>query len=275
MDAADYRAPKAEGREPVSIANVDPDFAAAGAHQSPTPSDSRTVSVAKGYESWAPVYDHSPNPLLAREERHLSPLLSDLRNKSTLDLACGTGRWLERLMAPGCASGVGIDCSLAMLRVAGRKEAISGRLARANCENLPFPSEAFDLAICSFAVGHIADLESVVRELGRVTRAGADVFVSDLHHQAHARGWRVGFRDGDGTAIQIETYPRTPEEIVHTFCTNGFRCQTHEPLYLGEPEKPLFVQAGKSHSFIGACQMPAVFVCHFRRIGSPDRSRAG
>ena len=258
----------------MSIANVDPDFATAGAHQSPTPGGSRTVSAAEGYDSWASLYDHVPNPLLAREERHLSPSLSDLRNKSALDLACGTGRWLERLMAQGCAWGIGIDSSLAMLRVAGKKKTIRGQLTRANCESLPFPNATFDLTICSFAVGHITDLGSMVRELGRVMRPGSDVFVSDLHPEAYARGWRVGFRDAGGKAIHIETCPRGANEIANVFCANGFQCQTHEVLYLGEPEKPLFVQAGRSHLFADACNLPAVLFCHFRRIESSDRSRA-
>jgi ubiquinone/menaquinone biosynthesis C-methylase UbiE len=228
----------------------------------------RTVSAAEGYEWWAPTYDHAPNPLLAREERCLSALLTDLHSRSVLDLACGTGRWLERLMKRGCESGVGIDCSIAMLRIAGEKPAIRGRLARADCHSLPLPVDCFDLAICSFAVGHIHQLESVARELGRVTKAGADVFVTDLHSEAYARGWRVGFRLG-GTAIQIETRPRTADEIVRVFGRNGFECKMHETLWLGVPERSIFERAGKLDSFVAACRLPAVLVCHFRRHGSP------
>jgi ubiquinone/menaquinone biosynthesis C-methylase UbiE len=274
MDAAGHRIAKTEGREPVSVAtNIDRDFVTDSKHEHPAPGDSRTVSAAEGYACWAPIYDHAPNPLLEREERHLLPLLTDLRNKSALDLACGTGRWLERLMTHGCESGVGIDCSSAMLRVAGKKSALRGRLATADCEQLPLPNAAFDLAICSFALGHIRDLESMVRELGRVTKPGADVFISDLHPEAYAHGWRVGFRDR-GTAVQIKTLPRATDEIVRAFCTNGFKCETLEPLWLGEPERPHFASAGKSHSFAEACGLPAVLVCHFRRLGSPDRRRA-
>jgi len=235
--------------------------------------DARRVSAAEGYEWWAPSYDHAPNPLLTREERYLSALLTDLNGKSALDLACGTGRWLERLMDQGCESGVGIDCSSAMLRVAGEKPAIRGRLARADCECLPLPSDCVDLAICSFAVGHIQNLESVARELGRVTKVGADVFVTDLHSEAYARGWRVGFRWG-GTAVQIETRPRTADEILRAFGSNGFQCKMHETLWLGNAERPIFERAGKSDSFVAACRLPAVLVCHFRRHGSPDRRRA-
>jgi ubiquinone/menaquinone biosynthesis C-methylase UbiE len=231
-------------------------------------SESREVSAAEGYEWWAPSYDHAPNPLLAREERHLTTLLTDLRHKSVLDLACGTGRWLERIFAQGCESGVGIDNSSAMLRVAGAKPAIRGRLARASCESLPLPSDCYDLAICSFAIGHIHDMESMACELCRVTKAGADVFVTDLHSEAYARGWRVGFRFG-ATAVQIEAHPRTADEIVRVFGRNGFHCEMYETLWLGEPERPIFERAGKLGAFIEACRWPAVLLCHFRRRGSP------
>lgn len=222
------------------------------------------VPVAEGYERWAPTYDHAPNPVLAREERYLMPLLANLEGKSVLDVACGTGRWLEKLLLRGCGSGVGIDLSVAMLRVAGRKSTLRGRLAQAPCEDLPFTNAAFDFAICSFALGHFCELRPAVCELKRVTKIGADVFVSDLHPAAYQRGWRVGFRDR-GASVQIAVQWRSTDEIMAAFASNGFECVTQVPLWLGEPEQPLFVRAGKSETFEEACQLPAVLVCHFRR----------
>jgi|SRR5271156_1399691 len=248
---------------------VEPELSAAGGQRLSTASDSPTITVAEGYERWASIYDHAPNPLLAREERHLLPLVLEMHHKCILDLACGTGRWLERLIAQGGMAGVGIDSSAAMLRVAKRKDTITGRLARAACESLPLPASVFDLAICSFALGHIRELGSVVRELARVTKPGADVFVSDLHPEAHARGWRVGFRN-QSAAVQIETLPRAAEEIVRVFCSNGFESAALMPLCLGDPEKAIFARAGKGHLFVEACQLPAVLVCHFRRSDSPN-----
>ena len=232
------------------------------------------VSVAEGYERWAPTYDQAPNPLLNLEERKLAALLPGLSGKHVLDLAYGTGRWLEKLTARGVCVGIGVDLSAAMLRVAGKKPAITGRLAQADCLALPFRSEVFDLVLCSFALGHIHDLGAMVRELARVTKAGADVFVSDLHPEAYARGWRTGFRDSL-SAMQIEMSSRSAEEIIRAFYSGGFECLTHLPLCLGEPEKPIFARAGKSHLFARACQVPAVLVCHFRHTSAESRSRGG
>lgn len=251
--------------------NVAPEEPAPVELERSDPSKQAPLSAAEGYDRWAPIYDQDPNPLLAREERHLLPVLdllpAGLRNKHILDLACGTGRWLERLTVAG-ASGVGLDRSEPMLRVASGKSLIAGRLTRAACENLPFRSNVFDLAICSFALGHILDLGSMARELARVTKPSADLFLSDLHPDAYDRGWRVGFRDKTA-AVQIETVPHSPDTTVQAFASNGFECVTQEALWLEEPEKHFFARAGKPDRFAGASQLPAVLIFRFRRINSP------
>jgi len=228
------------------------------------------LPVAEGYSRWAPTYDSVSNPLLACEERHLLPLLNDVSHRRVLDLACGTGRWLTKLVAQN-PSGVGIDCSRAMLQVARGKQAIAHRLVGGVCEVLPFRAASFDLVICSFALGHVRDLNAAVEELARVTRPGADLFVSDLHPEAYARGWRVGFRD-ENMSVTIEMVPRTAEKLAQAFAENQFQCELHRSLWLGDPEQPLFARAGKSELFIEACKVPAVFFCHFRRSDLvPDR----
>ncbi len=237
--------------------------------------NSLMLPVPEGYKRWALSYDTTPNPLLACEERYLLPLLDDIRKKRVLDLACGTGRWLTKMMAQYPMSGVGIDSSSAMLQVARGKQAIADRLVGGVCEALPFRAAVFDLVVSSFALGHIRDLSATIRELARVTRPGADVFVSDLHPQAYASGWRVGFRDEDRSAT-IEMVPRTAAGLLQAFVENGFRCKMQRSLWLGEPEKPLFERAGKSILFIEACKVPAVLTCQFRRIDSAaDRTSTG
>jgi len=228
------------------------------------------VPVAEGYARWAPTYDTVPNPLLACEERHLLPLLDGLRNKRILDLACGTGRWLARLVSrPGC-SGVGIDCSAEMLRIARAKSRIADRLVGAEAEILPFSDASFDLAVCSFALSHVHELRPLIQEQARVLRMGGDLFVSDLHPESYAQGWRVGFRDV-GSRVEIEGHPRAAEEMVQAFDGCGFECIMTRSLWLGDPEKPLFARSGKLDSFRDACQVPAVLLCHFQRRSSEVR----
>ena len=225
MDTAVYRPAEAESREPVSQISVTSESCIVrSSHGNASPP--ACVSVEEGYERWAPTYDHAPNPLLHLEERKLAALLPNLSDKHVLDLACGTGRWLQKFSALGAGLGIGVDFSTAMLRVAETKAAIRGRLARADCQSLPFQDSVFDLVVCSFALGHVHDLGAMVRELARVAKTGALVLVSDLHPEAYARGWRTGFRDSS-SAVQIEMLPRTAEEIIQAFYAGGFECLTH------------------------------------------------
>ena len=225
----------------------------------------RQASVGEGYARWAASYDQNPNPLLALEERCLLPLVPNVSGKRVLDLACGTGRWLERLSAAGPALGIGIDFSPAMLGVAREKTAIRGRLARADCLKLPLKNASFDLAICSFALEHVGEFTKLAKECWRVLRESADLFISELHPGAYGAGWRTGFRDREG-ALQIESTSHASSEIVTVFNRVGFELAQALECFVGEPERPLFAQAGKENYFDRAQIVPAVMILHFRRI---------
>lgn len=238
------------------------------ADRTENPSVPYLASVAEGYQRWASIYDCAPNPLLAREERYLLPLLGDVRNKRIVDLACGTGRWIEKLSAQGSGFGFGIDCSSAMLNIAAHKPGIARKLTQGTCESLPFCSAAFDLAICSFALGHMGDLNMFAREVSRVLKPGADLFLTDLHPDAYRHGWRVGFRDKT-TAIEIPVVDRESAEVVATFGSRGLKCVGEVSLSLEEPEKGIFARAGKSDWFVNASQVPAIIAFHFRHPATP------
>jgi ubiquinone/menaquinone biosynthesis C-methylase UbiE len=223
------------------------------------------VGVRDGYERWASTYDHSPNPLLAREERYLLPLLPELRNLCALDLACGTGRWLTRLSAVGACPAVGVDLSSAMLRVAGDKKELLGSVVQGDCMGLPFRPSTFDFSICSFALGHFQDLRGAAAELSRVMKCGSDLFLTDLHPEAYAMGWRTGFRDQQ-SAVQVPTLSHSSEDILFAFNSAGCECVTHVAMCLEEQERSIFAEAGRQHLFQAACRVPAVLFCQFKKV---------
>ena len=221
------------------------------------------LGIEEGYERWALTYDRTINPLLALEERHVTPLISTLRGGAVLDLACGTGRWLQKLVERGASLGAGVDFSAAMLRVANTKPGLQGRLTRADCLRLPFRESIFDFAISSFALSHIVHLKAAIFELARLMKTNSDVFVTDLHAEAYARGWRTNFRDRR-RIVEIEASPHTAEGIAEAFHAAGFQFLAHTPLHFGEEERPLFERAGKADFFDTARQIPAILFCHFR-----------
>jgi SAM-dependent methyltransferase len=234
-------------------------------------SSARRVSVEEGYELWASGYDRDPNPLLALEERELGPLLPNLAGKDVVDVACGTGRWLAKMLSLGARSAAGADLSSAMLAVARTKASLQGRLLRADCTALPLRAEVADLLVCSFAVGHLCDPVPLARELARVARPGADVYVTNLHPVGYARGWRTGFRL-TGALIEIAGFSYSAEELRGVFVSQGFAAGRFLDARLGEPERGIFAQAGRRHLFKEACQLPAVLICHFKRLSSFRRT---
>lgn len=115
-----------------------------------------------------------------------APLAEDLveltalsRGERVLDLACGTGvvarRALERLGNTG--SVVGVDINEGMLAVA-RVAAPGCEWHEASAEELPFPDETFDVALCQLGLQFFSDKPRAMRELRRVLVPGGRVFVN-------------------------------------------------------------------------------------------------
>lgn len=221
------------------------------------------VGAAEGYDRWAARYDSGLNPLLALEERCLLPLLPALHDLCVLDLACGTGRWIDVLATRGASRLVGVDSSIAMLTVAVSKETCRSRVVRADISYLPLTAEQFDFAICSFAAGHVSDIESFARECRRVLKAKATLWISDVHPEAHKAGWRTGFRD-QGGRVEIETVTRTAEELVSAFHEAGFQSAEFDQFAFGPEEETIFLRNGRSRGFQEACRIPAILMCKFR-----------
>src|SRR5206468_11741831 len=76
-----------------------------------------TLPAREGYDLWAEVYDSDGNPLIAREERHIGPLIGTVAGPDVADVGCGTGRHALALAKAG-ARVAALDFSRRMLQVA-------------------------------------------------------------------------------------------------------------------------------------------------------------
>ncbi len=148
------------------------------------------------------------------------------RDDVVLELGCGYGRVMKEL-APGVRSLVGIDNSLASLRMARRNPALAAtHLTAMNALHLGFRNETFDAVICiqngisAFGV----DRTALLTEAARVTRAGGLVLFSSYAEsfwperlawfEAQATHGLIGEIDHDATGGGV---------IV---CKDGFRAAT-------------------------------------------------
>lgn len=225
------------------------------------------LASAEAYSLWAESYDSVPNPLLALEERILGPILPDPKGTFVLDLACGTGRWLNTLLTQGARQGVGLDLSSQMLAQARRKQVVRESLIRADCTANPISSRIVDIAICSFAISYVADLGALAFELSRVMKMGGHLIITDFHPSASERGWRRTFHYS-GHVVEILNFQRSIEHLCRAFQRYRFMLDGIVSPCFGEPEKPIFMRCGKEHLFERLQAGPAIFICFFRLGGS-------
>lgn len=90
-----------------------------------------------------------------------------------LDVGTGPGEIAAKL-ASSTRHLVGVDISPEMVRLAS--VALGGSAIHADAESLPFESGSFDAAVAVWVLNHVADAESVLREVYRVIRPGGRLF---------------------------------------------------------------------------------------------------
>ena len=149
-------------------------------------------TVTDGYAEWAAVYDAPNNPVLIAEEPVVREMIARYPAGDALDAACGTGRHAAYLASAG-HSVVGVDATPEMLEQA-RAKVPSARFETGDLGVLPLLDGAVDLAVCSFALTHCADLGPPVSELGRVVRPGGHVVISDAHPLSVTLGGQARYR---------------------------------------------------------------------------------
>lgn len=157
------------------------------------------VVLIEAYDLWADSYAPAAhNPLMRAEEKAMLALMPDMRQKTALDLGCGTGRYSNILMNRGARHTVALDLSAEMLR-----RAIAEVRVRASMTELPFCDSAFDVIVSGLAVGHVESLNRWMREAARALKPDGVLLYSDFHPRAAQAGMKRSFRLADGRRCDV------------------------------------------------------------------------
>ena len=153
--------------------------------------DVQTGRIERQYDAFARVYDrlwafYTHATLDAFEtwiHRSTAAGGFSLGGADVLDVACGTGALMERLLArtPSPRSVAGVDLSRQMLQQTRRKIGPDGRTAfeQADAGALPFPDGTFDAAVCVNSFHYFPRPAKALREMRRVLRPGGRLFLMD------------------------------------------------------------------------------------------------
>lgn len=179
----------------------------------------KKVGIVEGYDIWAPTYDEEHNPLIALEESITLDLIGDVDNLGVLDVGCGTGRYCELLAKRG-ARVVGIDPSKKMLECAKAKITPDCKfdLRLGKIEDAEFPDNQFNFIVSALTVGHVLDLEPVIRKISRTLKSKGRLIVSDMHPYWFVSGFDyVEFFDRNGQKYRIPEYAHLVDEYWSLF----------------------------------------------------------
>jgi ubiquinone/menaquinone biosynthesis C-methylase UbiE len=156
-----------------------------------------------------------------------------------------------------------------MLSVAHARAGTRDHLVLADVVHLPFRASVFDFVLSSFALNHIKDLHGIAEELARAMKLQGRLMISEMHPDAYAQGWRTGFRDRR-SAVQIETMNYSAERVMSCFRSYGFAFLRLHELFFAEPERSIFLDAGRERIFKSVSRVPAIQVYEFRRAESAN-----
>jgi SAM-dependent methyltransferase len=115
--------------------------------------------------------EHTGGSTLPWHCRKIGARLGDIAGRQVLDVACGTGEWLDYFRNRG-ADVSGIDLSYKAIDVCLKK--FPGRDFHCGpAESLPFDDNCFDLVTCMGSLEHFLDKSMALEEMHRVAKSDA------------------------------------------------------------------------------------------------------
>lgn len=158
----------------------------------------------------------------SRPTRHLRRLAARLvaPGLKVLDVACGTGDWLQAAAGQG-ARVAGIDIASRAVALAMRRLP-DGDFATGVAEQLPYPDATFDLVTCLGSLEHFPDKDAALREMCRVLKDAGRVLV--LVPNAGFLTRRLGlFRGTEQVQVREDVLSLAAWQAL--FEANGFRVE--------------------------------------------------
>ena len=162
--------------------------------------DKREIRVRRMFGNIAPSYDFL-NHLLSLNTDHYwrwrtTRLVPPTGTAPILDLCTGTGDLALAYdrAALGRVPIIGADFCHEMIVRAGKKTAARQAVGRiryieADAQQLPFPSDHFQISTVAFGLRNVTDTDRGVAEMVRVTRPGGRVAILEF---SQPRGWLFG-----------------------------------------------------------------------------------
>ena len=183
----------------------------------------RTVPTREGYGEWAATYETTIKPDMDLWLLEILQTISWNEVERCADLGCGTGRTAEWLTSKGVRVIDGVDATPEMLEHARNRNVFASvRVADVGATGLT--ANTYDLVIACLVDEHLAGLDPLYCEAGRLARPNAAFVVLGFHpFFIMATGMPTHFNRKDGQPIAIETHVHLFSEHVKAAMAAGWQ----------------------------------------------------
>lgn len=132
------------------------------------------------FNKQAEVYDESS------DGKFVAPMYSEIINrvkntnaKKILDVGCGTGNILIKLVKNGDLSLYGLDISEKMIEIAKKNLGNKAELKIGDSEYMPWGDDSFDVMVCNASFHHYPNPKKVLLEMKRVLKSNGTLIIGD------------------------------------------------------------------------------------------------
>lgn len=133
----------------------------------------------KGYQELRKK-EYTANDLI--EIPQLFELIGDVKDKTILDLGCGTGGSTKRLIELGAKKVLGIDLSFKMIEIAESENNYSNiEFKVMSMNDIDKLEEKFDLVVSSLAIHYIEDYNGLCKKVYNLLNNGGEFIFSHGH----------------------------------------------------------------------------------------------
>jgi SAM-dependent methyltransferase len=162
------------------------------------------LSTREFYDALAPIYDRelvTRGPYAEAINQVILDWSRTHKPRTILDLGCGNGWRLKRLVEESGAKGVGVDLSPGMVEEAKRKglDAYVRDMGDPSFDTTELPVAKFDLVVCTWCIGHLLDPRQRLNALRTVRSVlnpnGALIIDVNNILNASAYGWTSAARN--------------------------------------------------------------------------------
>jgi len=219
------------------------------------------------YNLWSESYDAQPgNLMLDLDEQMLSDLLTDvsLKDKTVVDIGCGTGRHWNRILSQKPSALIGYDVSVGMLNKLKAKFPAAKTYLALDNSLTELENESCDIIISTLTIAHIEHLKDAFLEWHRVLKKGGRIIFTDYHPEALIKGGNRTFAY-KGRIVAVKNYTHNIDELLDIMITMNFESVSFTEKKIDASMKHYYEEKKALHVYDNFVNVPIIYGMHLKK----------